>query len=66
MTDRIKGYIVTLAKDTRVDDAEAITNAIAMVKGVLKVEPLIADAGDVIERARIRAEFIDKLWEALK
>jgi hypothetical protein len=35
MTDRLKGCVVTFDQDLRTDDAEAILNAIRMVKGVL-------------------------------
>lgn len=35
MTDRLKGFIVTLTTDIREDDAESIVQAIKMIKGVL-------------------------------
>ncbi len=38
MTDRIKGYLVTLEGDFRDDDAEHIQSAIQMIKGVYKVK----------------------------
>lgn len=43
MTDRHAGYIVTLAKDIREDDAQAVITALRMVKGVLSVEPVLSD-----------------------
>jgi hypothetical protein len=43
MTDRHAGYVVTLAKDIREDDAEAIITALRMIKGVHSVEPVISD-----------------------
>lgn len=43
MTDRIKGLTVTLKPNLREDDAEAILNAIRMVKGVVHVETHVAD-----------------------
>ena len=53
MTDRHAGYIVTLADDIRADDAEAIVNALRMVKGVLSVEPVVSDASlHIAERRR--------------
>jgi hypothetical protein len=43
MTDRLSGFIVTLERDIREDDAEAIVNAIGMLRGVSNVEPIKAD-----------------------
>ena len=43
MTDRIKGLTVTLDPDIREDDAQAIIDAIKMVKGVGDVETHVAD-----------------------
>ncbi|KKN39772.1 hypothetical protein LCGC14_0740120 [marine sediment metagenome] len=65
MTDRIKGVYVALDKDYRVDDAEAILDAIKMVKGVLDVTGDIVDFDDWNNRARIRIELSGKLWEVL-
>lgn len=45
MTDRHAGYVVTLDRDIREDDAEAVLNAIRMVKGVASVTPVDGDAG---------------------
>lgn len=42
MTDRHAGYVVTLAEDIREDDAEAVINALRMVKGVINVEPVVS------------------------
>jgi len=68
MTDRIKGVYVALDKDYRVDDAEAILDAIKMVKGVLDVvygKDDVVDFDDWNHRARIRQELSAKLWKAL-
>lgn len=43
MTDRHSGYVVTLAEDIREDDAQAVIAALGMVRGVLSVEPVVAD-----------------------
>ncbi len=43
MTDRHSGYVVTLAKDIREDDAEAVITALKMIKGVVSVKPVVAD-----------------------
>jgi len=43
MTNRHAGYIVALDHNLREDDAENITNAIKMLKGVLSVQPVEGD-----------------------
>ncbi|WP_104662827.1 hypothetical protein [Ensifer adhaerens] len=57
MTGRHAGYFVSLEENLREDDAEATLNALRQIKGVLSVEPKIADASDLIATARIRREF---------
>lgn len=65
MTDILKGFIVTLTTDMREDDAEQIRFALSMVKGVLTVDPVMADSGDWMARQRIKAELRQALLEAL-
>jgi len=64
MTDRIKGFVVTLEQDVREDDVAAITDAIGMIRGVLSVDPSVVDHEDHMNRVRIRAEIQKRLWEA--
>lgn len=52
MTDRHAGYVVTLAKDIREDDAEHIINAMRMIKGVADVSPIISDYNVVLARGQ--------------
>ena len=66
MTDRHAGYVVTLAKDIREDDAEAILTALRMVKGVLSVKPIIADLNLITAQERVRHDLTQKLREVLK
>lgn len=66
MTDRLKGFVVVLDQDYRVDDAEEIRIALSMVKGVLSVTPSVADYEDLMNRQRIRMELHAKLYEALR
>lgn len=56
MTDRHAAYIVALDHDIREDDAEAVINALKMVKGVLSVMPLVADVQLHIAEQRARNE----------
>lgn len=61
MTDRHSGYVVTLEKDIREDDAQATIAAIQQIKGVLAVVPHIQDAGGLIAECRAERAFKDKL-----
>lgn len=61
MTDRHSGYIVTLDRDIREDDAEAIVRALRMIKGVLSVEPQISDPMLHIAQERARYDLGRKL-----
>lgn len=65
MTDRIKGFVVTLDKDYRVDDVEEIRRALLMVKGVLSVDSSVADISDHMNRERVRIELHEKLFQVL-
>ena len=62
MTDHHSGYIVTLATDIREGDAEAIINALRMVKGVLSVKPLVDDHCQHIANERAYREWGDMLY----
>ena len=66
LTDRYKGFAVTMDKDRRDDDCEEIIKAIMMIKGVHNVMPLTADIGDHMARDRVKLELREKLWEVLK
>jgi hypothetical protein len=62
MTDRIKGFVVTLDKDIRIDDVQPIMDAIKMIKGVIDVSPSVADSDDHMNRERVAHEFRSKFW----
>lgn len=57
MTERHSGYVVALDHDIRDDDAEAVINAIRMIKGVLSIEPMPAGSAGawVVEERRDHA-----------
>jgi hypothetical protein len=65
MTDRFHSLVVVLEKDIREDDAQAIINAIQMVKGVLTVEGLVADPTSLMAYARARSDLQHKLFSTL-
>lgn len=66
MTDRHKGYIVTLRNSVREDDDQAIRTALAMVSGVVSVDPIVENHVDVMARERIRHELEMKLIDAVR
>lgn len=67
MTDRHTGYVVTLSSDIREDDAQAIVDAIRMVKGVLSVEPVTADPfQESMWRSRMHRDLYDKVLGAIQ
>jgi len=65
MTDRYFALTVSLDENIRGDDAESIINAIRMIKGVLAVEPLVANPETWAAYQRAKSELAEKLWEAL-
>lgn len=67
MTDLCAGFIVALDKDMRDDDVESIITAIQMIRGVMKVTPLIGQPSLVgIYEQRTRYAIRDKLLEFLE
>ena len=63
MTDRVKGFTVTLEKDIRIDDFEVIMQAIRMIRGIADVEPSISTSEDHMNRQRIKYELRDKFYK---
>lgn len=66
MTDRVKALTVVLDNDYREDDVQEIAKAIGMVKGVTAVSLVKTDINDYVNRARVRAELVGKLFDLLK
>jgi hypothetical protein len=67
MTDRHAGYIVTLTDDIREDDAEeSVLTALRMVKGVISVEPVVADHAQHIAEERADHRWREALWDLAK
>lgn len=63
MSDRIKGFVVTLERDLRDDDAEGIKDAISMIKGVANVEDSKVSSDDHINRMQIRTELWNRVFK---
>lgn len=65
MTDRFAGYIVVLEDNIRSDDAEATTKAIAQLRGVVSVIPVVSNIEIHIAEERIRRELGEKLLQVV-
>lgn len=65
MTDRHAAYIVVLVRDVRTDDAEAIITALRMVRGVVDVQPVLAEHGQQVARSRLGWELRGKVVDAV-
>lgn len=65
MTDRYAGFVVSLEKDLREDDAAATLNAIRQIKGVIDVVPEITTAHVHIAEARAQRAIEGKILSAL-
>jgi hypothetical protein len=66
MTDRYFALTVLLSQETRDDDAEPIIAAIRMIKGVLDVQPQVADVQLYYAQAAARRDLEQRLWQALR
>lgn len=66
MTDIVKGFLVTLEEDIRIEDVEVIMQAIRMIKGVADVEPSVLTTEDLMNRRRIKYELRDKFYKFIK
>lgn len=63
MTDRVQGFVVTLDRDMRIDDAQALIDAIKMLRHVMSVKPSIVTADDFFARQRIAIELQNKVLQ---
>lgn len=59
------GYVVTLAENVHVEDAEAVINALRMVRGVVSVEPVVADTATHIGQMRADVKWRNKLADLI-
>lgn len=66
MTDRHSGYIVVLDKDIREDDAEATLRAIAQIKNVMDITPIVSDPMGKISEVRARRNLLTKIYEVFE
>lgn len=65
MTDRYNALTVVLDRDIRSDDAKALISAIQQLRGVLRVDPHVAELTNHIAESRVRRELYEKLLNLL-
>ena len=65
MTDRIKGFVVTLAPDIREDDAEPIAEAIRLLKGVISVDAKVAEIDHHFAVKQAKREMQQRLHDVI-
>lgn len=65
MTDRVNALTVVLDRDIRVDDVEAIANAIRQLRHVADVVQNVASMSDHIAETRAKMDLEKKLWAVL-
>jgi hypothetical protein len=61
MTDRFKGFLVTLDKEIREDDAEEIINILKMIKNVHSVKPYVSNLEDQMSYMKAESDIGLKL-----
>jgi hypothetical protein len=67
VTDRHAGYLVVLEEDVREDAAQPILDSLWMVKGVLKVTPVIGgDSRVLLAEVRAQTEITNRVIAALR
>lgn len=66
MTDRWRGFAVTLDHAMRDDDAQSTLEAIRHIKGVLSVEPVVDDIGQQMAEQRARVKMRSMVYDALE
>ena len=65
MTDRIKGFTVTLERDIREDDFQRIKEAVEMIVGVQHVEPSIVTPDDHYVRTRLKRDITNNILKLI-
>ncbi len=66
MSERVKGFVVTLEKDVRLDDVELLMQTIRYMRGVANVEPSLVDSSDWINQKRVKTELREKMYKFIE
>jgi hypothetical protein len=65
MTDRINALTVVLDHDYREDDIEPLIQAIAQLRGVLRVKAHVADPSNAVAQSRADEKWRQRLYDLL-
>lgn len=65
MTKRVSGFVVTLEKDMREDDAQEIVRAILLLKGVVNVDAIDAIGSAPLDQHTIQRRLQAKMLHAV-
>jgi len=66
MTDRIEGFTVVLDQRLREDDAEGLRAAIAQLRGVATVRPVVSTSEAYFGEMRTRTEIVSRLLDFIE
>ncbi len=66
MTDRYKGFLITLDREFRDDDAEPIINALKMIRGVHSVQPYVKNMEDYMSEVKAFSDAGLKMIEFIR
>ena len=64
--EHVTGFVVTLEKDVSAEFGERLRQALAMMRGVISVEPVMADFDHHMAREQARWDVEKKVLEALR
>lgn len=65
MTDRYKGFLVTVQGELRSDEADNIINALKMVKGVENVFPYVKEAEDYMMEGKAKRDAYNDILQVI-
>ena len=65
MTNRVKGFTVTLERDIKEEDFQRVQEAVEMIVGVLHVEPSLATGQDHITRMRLKNDITRNILKVI-
>lgn len=65
MTDRYNAFTVVLENNIRSDDAQSLIEAIKHFRGVLAIQPHVADLDSYVAESRAKSELTQKLFDVL-
>lgn len=66
MSDHYNAFLIILGSDIKDEEAQATINAIRQIRGVIDVQPHIADPDVAIAKAQLRAALFQELFEVLQ